>query len=170
MVGIRKIETTTYLTADMGSAIADVAAAWSSLELELEHTIKQLGRMPHKTARVLVTGMNARTRLGCVEGLLQLRPATSGALVEEFTKIKTEIEQGAEGDRNKVVHGIWHRTPKDGYFLVRTSGAWAPPGKKGKFKRSVHAELEPIDSPKIRAIQWRINDLLMRLRAWRGKL
>ncbi len=114
--------------------------------------------------------MNARTRLGCIEGLIQLRGSVDQTLVGEFKKIQDDVEQRVEGDRNKVVHAVWHRAKKGNYFLVRTSGAWVPPGKTGKIKRSVHAELEPIDSAKIQAIHWRINDLVRRLREWHAKL
>jgi hypothetical protein len=170
MAGIRKYQTTTELGAEIGAAVAAVAAVWSNLELELEHTIKMMGKMPHRTTRVLITGMNARTRLGCIEGLFQLRSPSNPALAREFHDLKEDIEQKAEGERNKVVHAVWHRSKKDEYFIVRTSGAWTPPGRKGKIKRAVQAELEPIDARKIRVIARQIDDLLLRLRAWQAKL
>ena len=93
MAGIRKILTGTYLTPDLAGAVASVAATWSHLELELEHTIRELTRMPHKVTRVLVTGMNARTRLGCVEGLAQLRDIDD-VLLDEFNKIQGKRSGG----------------------------------------------------------------------------
>src|ERR1039457_583182 len=124
MVGIRKIETTTYLPAVMAGAVSAVAVSWSNLELEMEHAIRVLGKMPHRGARILVTGMNARTRMGCIEGLYQLRRSAKPGMADEIRKIKAEIENRVEGDRNKIVHAVWHRTKKDEYFIVRTSGTW----------------------------------------------
>ncbi len=170
MVGIRKIETTTYLTPEMAHAVASVATCWANLELEMEHVIRLLSKTPYRVTRVLVIGMNARTRLGCIEGLYQLRKSGNRTMLDEFKTIKEEIEKGAEGTRNKVVHGVWHRNKKGQYSLVRTSGTWQPPGKPWKVKRAVHPELEPMDAPKVRAIQWQLNDLLTRLRVWHAKL
>jgi hypothetical protein len=170
MAGIRKILTTTYLRGDLATAVAAVAVAWSNLELELEHTIRDLAKIPHKTARVLVTGMNARTRLGCIEGLIQLKDSLAPALAQEFKKILMEVVEKVESERNKVVHAVWHRDAAGEYSLVRTSGVWTPPGIKGKVKRAVQAELDPIDSAKVRAIQVRIEGLTQHLHDWCAKV
>ena len=165
---MRIVTTSTYLTPDIGQAIGGVAAAWSALEYEMEVTIRQLAKTSMKVTRILVTGMNLRTRLGCIEGLMQLRKATA-AQQKALKKFSDEITLKLEPDRNKVVQSLWHRDQAGAFHLIRTSGSWTAP-KIGRVKRAVMAEVEPINSAHIRGTQMRILDACRRFREWRESL
>src|SRR5215472_4043783 len=99
------------------SGIGHVAAEWSCLEWELEETIRVLLEADVKRARIMTIGMNTRSRLACIQNLMQMHKAVVG----DYKKLRNRIEHHIESDRNKVVHALWGKIGTT-WYIIRTSG------------------------------------------------
>lgn len=137
------------LPAWLVAGIGRVAVEWSALEWQCEDAIRSLLQTDVKRGRIAVTGMNMRSRVTCLTNLLQAFKLTR--LRETFVKLGDEITQKREGERNKVVHGLWARVEGE-WYVIRTSGA-RELLLSGKVSRAVLPQREKVTLHEIAAIR-----------------
>ena len=85
-------------------------AVWSSmLDTTMEVAIWSLLNLPKPSARKLTHGMNANRKREWL-AILSSAPSLTSAQKEDLSNIVEQIK-GILGDRNCVIHGLWHIGP-----------------------------------------------------------
>jgi hypothetical protein len=134
------------------AGIGRIAAEWSYLEWELEETIRVLHDTDIKRARIAVTGMNVRSRIMCIVGLLQASDLHS--LANQFGKFSKTLTEDREPERNKVAHGLFAKLNNE-WNVIRTSGVRSVQNV-GKITRSALPQRELVTRDSLQEIHSRI--------------
>jgi hypothetical protein len=136
------------------SGIGQIAVEWSILERELGELIRLLMDVDVGKARIVTTGMNARTRLAVAKNYVQERVYHKSLDVKFFNDLadfSNKITNTLEPDRNMVVHGLWD-SRKGRWYVLRQSGARPTPTLQPTIKklfRPVLPQREPMTAEKL---------------------
>lgn len=104
--------------------VGQIAIEWSDLEWQLEETIRQLLDASIREGRITTSGMNMKARIYVARNLVQglvIEKKLPASFVTDLDKIGTRITRKLEGQRNKLIHGLWGRL-NGKWYVLRTSG------------------------------------------------
>ena len=147
----------------LAAGIGQIAIEWSVLERELEELIRLLMDVEINVGRMSTTGMNARTRILVATNFTQSHVRNNNLpchFLTNFIKLGERITDKLEGERNKLVHGLWDR--KRGtrrWHVLRTTGARRIPELTPEIKklsRTVLPQGEEMTREKLEDIARRI--------------
>jgi hypothetical protein len=141
--------------------IGRIAVEWSDLEWQMEDMIRLLMGTLLRNGRISTTGMNMRSRVMVATNFVQAQVyhnELDPAFLTRTIKIGKSITEKLEGERNKVVHGLWGKY--DGQWcILRNSGTRSTPELREikKLARAVLPQRENVTPEKL-------DSLLMRIR------
>ena len=140
-----RVDVPSSLTAWVGRIMVE----WSEFEWQLEEAIRLLLDSEIKPARIIVAGMNARSRLRAISNLVQSH-TLAPAIHKEAIDIGNRIEKVQPG-RDIVAHGLWGRVNGQWYVLTNSGSRTLPPW--GKVARVVLPQRLAVTPDSLRAIR-----------------
>ena len=129
-----------------------IVAEYADLEWQFEDAIRILLETGVKSARIVATGMNMRTRASCAEYLAmahELKPA----LIASLRALGTNAEK-MKRERDQLAHGLWGKVNGD-WYVLRNSGTRTVP-EFGSLPRAVLPQRELVTRKTIATVRKKI--------------
>jgi hypothetical protein len=149
--------------------IGQIASEWSDLEWQFEDAIRMLLQTDVKRGRIVTTGMNMRGRIACLISLMHA-VQIDDHLIDSTITIGTCITERLEGERNKIIHGLWSKVGRDWNLLISAGTRKHPVQGRRKFRRSVLPERETATSQSLAEIRERIRDMRQQMENLRQQI
>jgi hypothetical protein len=156
-----------WLVAEIGR----IAVEWSRLEAHFEELIRLLVQVEIHYGRMLTTGMTLRSRIATATNLAQghvLYGSLKPAMRDEIIKFGKAVLGDLDGERNKLIHGLWGRLDGE-WTLVKMSGT-RKIDPVGKLPRPVLPQKEAVTKTTAKEVRERIRKLNAQMASFCEKL
>ena len=92
------------------ASIGNVCAQWAGLEYQISHIIWLMLDLRHEVGKIMTGGLDMQPRLN-VAILLARQLGAPRYIERELARIRKEIQDGLDMQRNRAVHGISFESP-----------------------------------------------------------
>jgi hypothetical protein len=119
------------------AGVGRTTAEWVVLERELEETIQLLLDVEIAMSRIMVSSMQARTRLQVLKYLIEwncYHDKLQTKFLKEFIKLAKRIDTKSQTDRDMLAHGLWSKKGKQ-WFVLRLRASRSTPSLQPEFEK-----------------------------------